>query len=205
MKRIISIILIALSTFSFAACSKTDISTQSMILQNSQMKTICELATMKCYYHDVVKYTKENASGIWWWKKDRHFWVEYDGEVTMGMDASKVKISVSGINVTITIPPAKVLDCKVEDLSKDSFIIANNSAKVEAEHQTEALKEAQLKLEERAKNETLLLESTQKNAQKLLSDYITNIGKQTGKSYKIEWNYLSGAKEFSNSEIISSS
>ena len=47
--------------------------------QDSQMKAIFELATMDCYYHNVAKYLKEDASGMLWWEKDRHFWVEYSG------------------------------------------------------------------------------------------------------------------------------
>ena len=29
----------------------------------SQMKMICELATMECFYHNVAKYKEEDASG----------------------------------------------------------------------------------------------------------------------------------------------
>ena len=31
--------------------------------ESSQMKMICELATMECYYHNVAKYLEEDASG----------------------------------------------------------------------------------------------------------------------------------------------
>ncbi|MEI3228995.1 MAG: DUF4230 domain-containing protein [Lachnospiraceae bacterium] len=67
------------------ACAKTTEPKQEIVPQASQMKAICELATMKCYYHNVAKYTREDAAGILWWKKDRRFWIEYDGIVTMGM------------------------------------------------------------------------------------------------------------------------
>lgn len=84
-------------------------------------------------------------------EKDRKFWVEYSGVVTIGIDTSLVTMEIDGDIVTITIPPAKVFGCKVdkETLTKDSFIVAQDSAAVEAEHQTEAFKDAQAKCERR--------------------------------------------------------
>ena len=155
------------------------------------MKSICELATMKCYYHNVAKYTEENASGMLLWTKDRKFWVEYAGIVNIGIDTSKVKMEVKKDNVNITIPQAQVLDCKVDNatLTEDSFIVAKNSAKVEAEHQTAAFKEAQSKMQEAASNDTALLSNAQQRAQKLLEDYVNNIGNCIGKKYKINWTF----------------
>ena len=48
------------------------------------MKAICELATMKCYYHTVAKYKEENAEQFLWMSKDKKFWVEYSGIVPPG-------------------------------------------------------------------------------------------------------------------------
>ena len=113
-----------------------------------------------------------------------------------------LKIDIDDKTVTITIPPAKVLGCKVDEktLTKDSFIVANNSAKVEAEHQTEAFKEAQAKMQEEASKDTVLLANAQQRAQKLLEDYVNNIGDCVGKNYSIKWVYLDGAKELNNVE-----
>ena len=166
------------------------------------MKSICELAVMECYYHNVAKYKEENATGILWWEKDRHFWMEYAGVVTIGVDTSLMNIEVKDENVTITIPPAKVLGCKVDEttLTEDSFIVAQNSAKVEAEHQTEAFKSAKDKLESEAKSNFTLLAAAQQRVQKLLEDYVTNIGNSVGKTYKIKWIYLEGAEELNKIE-----
>lgn len=190
------------------ACSKANdanndannYSNNEIAPQESQMKTICELATMDCYYHNVAKYSEDDASGVLWWKKDRKFWIEYAGIVTIGIDVTLVKMSVSGENVTIIIPPAKVLGCKVDEktLTEDSFIVAKDSAKVEAKHQIEAFKQAQAKMQEEASKDAVLLASAQQRAQKLLEDYINNIGNYIGKNYHIEWIYLEGAKELYN-------
>lgn len=208
MKRVICLILIMTICFSCAACSKlNEVKSESknnskkeIAPQVSQMKTICELATMNCYYHNVAKYFEDDASGTLWWKKDRKFWIEYAGVVTIGIDTSLINIEVDGENVAITIPPAKVLGCKVDEktLTEDSFIVAKDSAKVEAKHQIEAFKQAQAKMQEEASKDTVLLASAQQRAQKLLEDYVNNIGKHVGKNYNIKWIYLEDAQELYN-------
>lgn len=88
MKKTISFILVVIMCLALAACSNSrpDDGVKEIAPQASQMKSICELATMKCYYHNVAKYFEEDASGALWWKKDRKFWVEYSGVVTIGID-----------------------------------------------------------------------------------------------------------------------
>ena len=199
MKKYLSVILIIMMCFSSVSCAKE---IKNIAPETSQMKSICELAVMECYYHNVAKYKEENATGMLLWKKDRHFWMEYAGVVTIGIDATQLSIEVEDENVTITIPPAKVLGCKVDEttLTEDSFIVAQNSAKVEAEHQTEAFKSAKDKLESEAKSNFTLLAAAQQRVQKLLEDYVTNIGNSVGKTYKIKWIYLEGAEELNKIE-----
>ena len=199
MKKYLSVILIIMMCFSSVSCAKE---IKNIAPETSQMKSICELSVMKCYYHNVAKYKEENATGMLLWKKDRHFWMEYAGVVTIGIDATQLSIEVEDENVTITIPPAKVLGCKVDEttLTEDSFIVAKNSAKVEAEHQTEAFKSAKDKLESEAKSNFTLLAAAQQRVQKLLEDYVTNIGNSVGKAYKIKWIYLEGAEELNKIE-----
>ncbi len=192
MKKLITLFVVLTLCLTIISCTTEKNESQEVEPQVSQMKSICELATMKCYYHNVAKYTKEDASGFWFWRKDRKFWVEYAGIVTIGIDTSKINMEVQDENVTITIPQAQVLSCKVDDatLTDDSFIIAKGSAKVEAKHQTEAFKDAQAKMQESASGDTILLANAQQRAQKLIEDYVNNIGDCVGKKYKINWMYL---------------
>lgn len=186
MKKIICIVLVVLFLFLFVSCGKK----KDVTPQIQKMKAICELATMKCYYHNVAKYYEKEAERFLWWTKDREFWIEYAGVVTIGIDASLLDLSIDDNNkVTITMPKVKVLGCKVDEstLTKDSFIIAAGSAKVEAEHQTAAFKEAQEKMLQAASEDTYLLANAQERVQKLLEDYVNNIGECVDKEYTIEW------------------
>lgn len=192
MKKLMCILISAVLTLSLAACSDTEPASVDMEPKTSQMKAICELAVMDCYYHNVAKYELKDAEGFLWWTKDKNFWIEYSGVVTLGVDVSRVTVEVDGTKVTISIPAAEVLSCTVDSssLTEDSFIVAQDSAAIEAEDEVYAFADAQAKLEETASKDTALLASAQQQAQQLLEDYITNIGKATGKSYLIEWIYL---------------
>lgn len=192
MKKLMCILISAMLTLSLATCSNTEPAPVDMEPKTSQMKAICELAVMDCYYHNVAKYELKDAEGFLWWTKDKNFWIEYSGVVTIGIDVSRVTVEVDGTKVTISIPAAEVLSCTVDSssLTEDSFIVAQDSAAIEAEDEVYAFADAQAKLEETASQDTALLASAQQQAQQLLEDYITNIGKATGKSYSIEWIYL---------------
>ncbi len=192
MKKLTCILISAVLTLSLAACSDTEPAPVDMEPKTSQMKAICELAVMDCYYHNVAKYELKDAEGFLWWTKDKNFWIEYSGVVTLGVDVSRVTVEVDGTKVTISIPAAEVLSCTVDSssLTEDSYIVAQDSAAIEAEDEIAAFSVAQADLEATASQDTALLASAQQQAQQLLEDYITNIGKATGKSYSIEWIYL---------------
>lgn len=192
MKKLMCILISAVLTLSLAACSDTEPAPVDMEPKTSQMKAICELAVMDCYYHNVAKYEMKDAEGFLWWTKDKNFWIEYSGVVTLGVDVSRVTVEVDGTKVTISIPAAEVLSCTVDSssLTEDSYIVAQDSAAIEAEDEIAAFSVAQADLEATASQDTALLASAQQQAQQLLEDYITNIGKATGKSYSIEWIYL---------------
>ena len=192
MKKLMCILISAMLTLSLAACSNTEPAPVDMEPKTSQMKAICELAVMDCYYHNVAKYELKDAEGFLWWTKDKNFWIEYSGVVTIGIDVSRVTVEVDGTKVTISIPAAEVLSCTVDSssLTEDSYIVAKDSAAIEAEDEIAAFSVAQADLEATASQDTALLASAQQQAQQLLEDYITNIGKATGKSYSIEWIYL---------------
>lgn len=155
----------------------------------SQMKAICELSVMECYYHNVAKFYEEDAETFLFWSKDKEFWIEYGGIVKLGIDASAVSMEVDGDVVSIALPEATVLGCKVDEttLREDSYIVADGSAKVTADDQTEALAAAQKDMEETAAQDTTLLTMARQRVQQLLEEYIRNLSEASGQSYTIQW------------------
>ncbi len=200
-----NIILILMSILiACSSCSKEEIvANTDGNPKSSQMKAICELATMECYYHNVAKYFEKDTSGALFWKKDKEFWIEYSGIVTIGIDASKLQMQIEEDVVTISIPEAKVLSSKVapESLTKDSFYVAKDSDDINVDDETKAYDEAEKNMTEKASSDTTLLSNAQQRAQSLLEDYVNNIGEVVGKEYKINWIYLED-EENDNKEII---
>ena len=191
MKKLLIVVLMAM-TFLLGACGTEEQPMTEIKPQVSQMKTICELATMDCYFHNVAKFEEKDAEKVLLWTKDKRFWSEYSGVVTIGIDVSLLNIEVVDYVVTITIPPAEVLGCRVDEttLSEESFIIDKDSANINADDQTEAFRQAQILMEKAAVEDTILLAGAQQRAQRLLEDYINNIGETVGVNYTIKWVYV---------------
>ena len=157
----------------------------------SEMRAICDLAVMECYYHNVAKFQQE-VDGILWMGGEKNFWVEYSGVVEFGIDASYVNIEADDTRLTVTIPAATVQDCRVESssLNEDSYIVAKDSKDITAEDEVYAFSQAQAILEEQASQDETLLLQAQQRAQTLLENYIKNLGEAVGKEYTIQWVYL---------------
>jgi len=159
----------------------------------AQIRAICNLATLECYYHNVAKSDKTADS---WFQTDRKFWIEYTGIAKIGIDMSKVSMEIDGNNITVTIPEAELLDIDIceESLNEDSyiqsadgFIIKN---KITADDQTAAIKDAQSKMAESVKSNNTLMINAQERAKDLIENYINRMGELSGIEYKINWVYI---------------
>ena len=192
MKKIAIIMLITILTGMLLGCSQNEDITKEPDI--SQIRSICNLATLECYYHNVAKSTKTAGSGIGSiGEVDRKFWVEYTGIARIGIDISEVDIQIKENVVTVKIPDAKLLSINISenDLNEDSFISSGdswfNKNKITVEDQTAAIKEAQQTMTETVKNDSSLLLSAQNRAKELIENYIIQIEELTGVDYTIEW------------------
>lgn len=159
-----------------------------------EMKEISELASVECYFHNVAKSDKD-LNPTWyefWKKKNMHFWIEYDGVVTIGIDSSKLKVDIQDNEVTITLPEAKVLGAKVypETLTEESFYYDPDTKKPDASEQGEAFRRAQEEMIASAEANHALMDNARENAKELLENYIKSVGDATGIEYTVNWVYL---------------
>lgn len=161
-----------------------------------QIRNIVNLATLECYYHNVAKGEKSKGTGITAiGEKDRKFWIEYTGIVTLGVDMSKVTMEINDTDITITLPPAKVLGLTIDDDSwnPDSYISSQdgiNQNKITAEDVTAAILVAQKTMKETAESNATMLNNAQIRARTLIENYINQLGAIAGIEYKINWKYL---------------
>ncbi|WMJ22886.1 DUF4230 domain-containing protein [Paludicola sp. MB14-C6] len=195
MKKIIILLVFILPIGLFSGCSKQVKS--SLIKQPSieQVRSICDLATLECFYNNVAKSEKTAGTGVWHlWEKDRKFWFEYTGIAKIGIDMAKVNMKVDGENVTISIPNAKLLSIGIDEKSfnNDSLVLNQdgfNKNEITANEKTAAIDNAQKEMEKTVMRNTALLINAQDRAKELIENYIVNLGEISGIEYKIKWEY----------------
>ena len=127
--------------------------------QEEQVKTICQLAVLECEYHNLAKYQDgQKVERFLWMTKGKRFWVEYSATAVLGIDADQVSMELQGDVVSITLPRARVLNCKVngDSLSKDSYIVDKDSAPVTAQDEVAAFQAINADFS-RCQNDNLLL------------------------------------------------
>lgn len=157
----------------------------------SAISSVCELATLKCYYHNVAK-SETEASGLFKWlgKGYKKIWTEYSGIVELGIDVSKVSVekpTADGV-VKVMIPDAEILSVDLdEDSMSEPLTDTGFMTKITKEEETEALAEAQNHMEETAKENGNLLNQAKERAKSLIEGYVKNVGEQIGKEYTVEW------------------
>lgn len=195
MKRIIAVISMCVMIMcSLSACGlKQKDTSVEKVINITQMKAICELATLECYYHNVAKVSKEKD--VLWWDTKAELWIEYSGIVKVGVDISDLDLDVDGDVVNITMPKATVLSCEVDEtkLNKDSYIMIREglgAEKITADDQTLAFQTAQASMREAAEADEELISQAQQRAEDLLESYINNVGEILGKKYTINWNII---------------
>ena len=156
----------------------------------SEMRSVCELATLECYYHNTANLDSEKK--VLFWNTSKKLWIEYSGIAKLGVDVSKLDMKVDGTTVTIVMPDAEILECKVDEtsLSEESFYSETTglgSGKVGAKEQTEAFAEAQAQMQTEVENDETLFIQAKDRAKLLLENYVKNIGDAIGVAYEVRW------------------
>lgn len=158
----------------------------------SGVTSVCELATLKCYYHNVAKAETE-ASGLFakWLKTGyKKIWTEYSGIIEYGIDISQVMVSEpdkDGV-VTVTIPDAQVLNVDVDENSLGTPLTDTGFlTSITTEEKTTTLAGAQEAMEQQAKENTEMLAQAKARAKTLIEEYIKNVGEGIGEEYTVEW------------------
>lgn len=186
MKRFLVAILLLSVILGLVACGQKD----KDILREEDIRAVCELATLKCYYNNVAQIDKE-ADNIF--QKDRKMWIEYEGEVVIGIDMTKVIIKISGDTVNITMPDAEIQSIKplAKTLTEESYISSTDGwlikNKITTEDQETAINKGQEEMEKAVLDNKSLFQKAEDRAKEFVENFIINLGKTIGKEYKIIW------------------
>lgn len=169
----------------------------------SSVSSICELATLKSYYHNVALYDKEQSNGekilntLFFWPFDKftkigqkQYWMEYSGIIEMGVDAGQLQINEPDQNGTVKVymPDAKVLSVSADEESFSKPITEKGLfTKLSSKEKSQAYSAAQSKMKQEADADKNLLSMAKENAKLLIEKYIIETGEQIGNKYSVKW------------------
>lgn len=159
----------------------------------SGINKICELSTLRCYYHNVAE-LKKDSDGLfqygWFNYGFKKLWIEYTGTIEVGIDVDQVSVKKPNENnvVYVYIPNARIMNVSADSNSMSKPISDTGVfTKITTEDQNQAFSQAQKEMKTAANNDTAILNSAKNNAKKLIEQYIVNVGKEVGRNYKVKW------------------
>ena len=156
------------------------------------IKSVCELSTLKCYYHNVAEV---DDPGKWPFSEvtkigRKRIWIEYSGIVTIGIDASKVTISEPDENgvVQVHVPEVEILDTYLDKQSlSDPITEAGPLTEITAEEKMAGISAAQDNMKQTASENQALYTQAYDRARRVIKAYVTNVGDAVGEEYTVEW------------------
>lgn len=166
---------------------------ETSVNEFSSVDQICELATLRSYYHDVAGDEKQ-PDGLFKYGLFKYgykkFWMEYDGIVELGIDANEVEVNSPNDDniVYVYVPDAKILNVTADKESmSDPIVETGRFTSITIEEKTKAFSNAQKAMKENAESDKMLLNQAKSNAKILLKQYIVTAGQRIGKEYTVKW------------------
>ena len=124
MKKRYILLLIAILTLSLTGCGSAseEVLTESM----RKIELTGNLVTYEAYYHNVIEYEKPKENSlVGLFQEDRKLFAEYRGTIKLGIDLTKVKITVKGNTINVFVPKATVIgkpNVDEDSFKKENFI-----------------------------------------------------------------------------------
>ena len=177
--------------------------TTASLSDYSSVSAICEFATLRSFYHNVVMYEEEPegfnqfANDVLVWPFGgytkfgyKQYWLEYSGIVEVGIEANQVQIigpDKDGI-VKVYVPEAKVFNVTADEATLTEPISETGwFTTISGEEKLKAFASAQKVMRDEAEQDQDMLTRAKENAKKLLEKYIVNMGREMGCTYTVVW------------------
>lgn len=155
-------------------------------LLSQQIQGISELASVEYNYTNMGKY--ENQASFYGWKvpfTTKSFILSYDGKIKAGIDMSLVEVHMSGKNINISIPEAKILSHEIDEKSIEVFDETKNIFnQISITDYNQFAIDQKESMENKAK-EKGLLEEAQNKAQETIKTFVESMY-SSDDEYKIE-------------------
>lgn len=155
-------------------------------LLSQQIQGISELASVEYNYTNMGKF--ENQATFYGWKvpfTTKSFILSYDGKIKAGIDMSLVEVHMSGKNINISIPEAKILSHEIDEKSIEVFDETKNIFnQISITDYNQFAIDQKESMENKAK-EKGLLEEAQNKAQETIKTFVESMY-SLDDEYKIE-------------------
>lgn len=164
----------------------------------SQIRNICQLATLQVYFHNVAKSIKQPGTGMSGFNQvPRRFWVEYSGSAELGIDMSRVDMEIVGNEINITLPPVEMIgDIQVDSssYSAGSVIVEDEdwyrrSNEITADDMTGAIYQSNEAVKADILSDNMVMLQAEDRAKELIENYVNQLASLSGKDYTINWVY----------------
>lgn len=176
-RKIISIFSIV--TFAFLVSCQKNVNVESTFDVNS-LRALSDLAVIECKFNNVAKINQPKGIGILHFgEADRKIFMEYEGQVRIGVDIGEVIEKYDQNSRTITIPKAKIISVSDNPytyknyISKDGFINKNT---INDDEFKAAISESMLKMQSTVRDNNLLMKRAQVLAESQIKHFISTFG-----------------------------
>jgi len=167
--------------------SITTCSINSPRFSTDEMRNICNLAVMDCYFHNIAKLNKPAQNLL---AKDKTIWFEYTARVKFGIDATLLEVDVNKNIVLIRLPKPKAL--QVPNIMDDSINLYSSAdglfkTRISPEEKLLALQNANENMVHQLNENLALVQKAENRIKIILGNYVRQIGDFSGIEYKIIW------------------
>lgn len=152
------------------------------------------LIVEKVYYHNVAEYHKQKKDGILnVFDKDKELWVEYTGTVELGIDLTKVKVTLEENKVHVFIPKAKIFKLDIIQNGEQTYKIYDSDKglldgnDLTMEDSTKAIDTAQKEMKSNVSKDTQLLRTAQIRSKNLIEERVKQMIDLNESEYDIIW------------------
>lgn len=179
--------VIAVVCFAFpillGSCKK-EVST----INAEEIRSICNMAVMECYYHNRAVTTKDNKILGLISLGESSFWMEYSAKIKVGVDASLIAIDVDGTTVKIKLPkPKNLTKPNILDDTITTFSSEGGKTRTTGTERIKAKNDANEKMVAELLANTTLMHNAEERVKKILESYIEQIGKLSGVEYTVKF------------------
>ena len=171
--------ILSIITFVILVSCQKNVNIESAFDVNS-LKALSDLAVLECKFNNVAKINQPKGIGIiHFGETDRKIFMEYEGQVRIGVDIGEVIEKYDQNSRTITIPKAKIISVSDNSysyknyISKDGFI---NKNVVNDDEFKKAITESKLKMQSIVRDNNLLMKRAQVLAESQIRHFISTFG-----------------------------